>query len=235
MKNLQLSIIIPVYNESENILKTLNEIKKHIHIPHEILIIYDFDGDTTLPVLKHVLKSKKNLFVMKNIVTPGPSGAIRTGIKRAKAPRVLVTMGDLCDDLSQVKDMLKIVPEFAAIACPSRYMPGGKQQINFTLKVLAPRIAGFLLKNFAGINTYDPTNSYKMYSKEMLEKLELKSKTSFSVTLEIVVKSKALGYKLIEIPTVWHQRVHGKSKFKFGKSLVVYMPWFLFAFFRHKI
>lgn len=230
MKNiLILSIVIPVYNERENILKTLSELKKHILVPHEVIIVYDFDEDTTLNVLKRLKNKEKNLYTVKNNIACGPSGAIRTGFAKAQAPRVLVMMADLCDDISQVKDLLKLVPERAAIACPSRYSKGGKQQLKSTLKVWVPRIAGFLLKILGGIPTYDPTNSYKLYSKELLNRITLKSTISFSVTLEIVVKAHAMGYKIVEIPTIWRDRQHGKTNFKLGRSMVAYFPWFCFA------
>lgn len=231
MKKLSLSIVIPVYNEKENILQTLKEIKKHVNVPHEILIVYDFNEDSTLSVLKKTLKTNKNLVIIKNTIAPGPSGAIRTGFKNAKYPLVLVTMADLCDDLSQVKELLELVPKHADIACPSRYCPGGEQQLKPSLKVRAPRTAGFLLKVLTGIPTYDPTNSYKLYSKKILDKLTLQSTISFSVTLEIIVKAYAHGFRIIEIPTVWRDRQHGKTNFKLGRSLVAYFPWFCYAVF----
>ena len=228
-KKLKLSIIIPVYNENGNILKTLKEIKKNILEKHEIIIVYDFDEDSTLPVLNNYLKTNKNLFLVKNNVARGPSGAIRTGFKRAVAPYVLVTMADLCDDVSQVNELLRLMSSGADIVCPSRYMRGGRQQLKAGVKVWAPRSAGYLLKILAGIPTYDPTNSFKLYSKKLLNRLNLKSTISFSVTLEIVVKAHALGYKIVEIPTVWRDRQRGKTNFKLGRSLVAYFPWFIYA------
>ena len=229
MKKLQLSIVIPVYNEKENILKTLTEIKKHIQMPHEILIVYDFDKDATLPIVKPLLKKNPHIKLAKNIIKRGPSGAIRTGFLKARAPYVLVTMADLCDDLSQVNTMLTLMLDNVDIVCPSRYCKGGKQQLKSSLKVLAPRTAGFLLRKLTGIPTYDPTNSYKLYSKKLLDSLMLTSSVSFSVTLEIIVKAYIKGYKIIEIPTVWTDRQHGKTNFKLGRSLIYYFPWFLYA------
>jgi glycosyltransferase involved in cell wall biosynthesis len=228
-KRLILSIVIPVYNESDNILKTLEAIKKSIMVRHEIIIVYDFNEDTTLPILKKI--RQKNLFIVRNNITRGPSGAIRTGIAKAKAPFILVTMADLCDDLSQVKDLLRLATEHDVdIVCPSRYTKGGRQELKAGLKVWFPRTAGYLLKVFAGIPTYDPTNSFKLYSRNVLRKLYLESTISFSVTLEIIVKAYVLGYKIVEIPTVWRDRQHGKTNFKLGQSLVVYFPWFLYPF-----
>ena len=100
----------------------------------------DFDEDTTVPAVRPFAKKNKHIHLVKNIIARGPSGAIRSGIARASAPRVLVTMADLCDDLSQVKDLIKLVPDKAGIAAPSRYMKGGGQELkSYTLKVLAPR------------------------------------------------------------------------------------------------
>lgn len=226
---MQLSIVIPVYNEPKNILKTLEEIKKHTVASSEVIVVYDFDEDTTLPVLQKAAKINKNLHVVKNTIARGPSGAIRTGITQAKAPAVLVTMADLCDDLSQVTKLMQYVPVKAGIAAPSRYCKGGEQQLKGSIKVWAPRLAGFLLKHLAGIPTYDPTNSFKLYSKAMLDKMTLKSTVSFSVTLEIVVKAHAMGYKIVEIPTTWRDRQHGKTNFKLGRSLASYTPWFLYS------
>lgn len=226
-KQRSLSIVIPVYNEKENILKTLNEIKKNIKTPHEIIVVYDFDEDTTLRVLKKVRQN--NLKIIKNTIKKGPSGAIRTGMSKAEGQSVLVTMADLCDDLSQVEELLTLVTKNVGIVSPSRYSRGGQQQLKPSLKVWAPRTAGLLLKILGGIPTYDPTNSYKLYSKKMLDKLNLKSTISFSVTLEIVVKAHAKGYKIVEIPTIWRDRQHGKTNFKLGRSLVAYFPWFCYA------
>lgn len=224
-----LSLVIPVYNENKNILLTLEEIKRQIKTPHETIVVYDFDADTTVPVVKKAKQKYPHLRLVKNTIHKGPSGAIRSGFAAAKGERVLVTMADLCDDLSQVKGMVRLVPKKAGIVCPSRYMKGGKQELKSSLKVWAPRTAGWLLKVFGGIPTYDPTNSYKLYSKEMLDRLSLVSTVSFSVTLEIVVKARALGYNVVEIPTVWKDRQHGKTNFKLGQSLVTYLPWFFYA------
>jgi glycosyltransferase involved in cell wall biosynthesis len=227
-KPLQLSIVIPVYNESDNILKTLDAISRFVLVNHEIIIVYDFDEDTTLSVLRKA--KQKNLSIIKNDIMRGPSGAIRTGLKKAKAPLILVTMADLCDDLSQVKDLLALARNGADIVCPSRYTKGGRQELEAGFKVWSPRMAGYLLKVFAGIPTFDPTNSFKLYSKNVIDKLRLESTVSFSVTLEIIVKARALSYKIVEIPTVWRDRQHGKTNFKLKQSLVAYFPWFIYAF-----
>ena len=93
-------------------------------------------------------------------------------------------------------------------------------------KNLVPKLVGKLLVHLTGLPTYDPTNSYKLYSKKLLNSIELKSKVSFSVTLEIVAKAHCLDFNIQEIPTTWKDRISGKSNFKFFRSLIFYLPWF---------
>lgn len=229
-----LSIVIPVYNESENIRETLKSIKKNIKTPYEIIIVYDKDTDTTLTTLKKISKNYINFKAIKNNIAIGPSGAIRTGINASSSPRVLVMMADLCDDILQVDGMAKLVPKTYDIICPSRYVKGGKQELDAPFKVGLPKTAGKLLRLFTGIATADPTNSYKMYSKETLKKMHLRSTTSFSITLEIVAKTHILNGRILEIPTVWKDRQHGKTNFKLGRAIIAYTPWFLLALSRNR-
>jgi dolichol-phosphate mannosyltransferase len=225
-----LSIVIPVYNERENIVATLRALEETVPVPHEIFIVYDMDEDTTLEAVRPLLDQRPHVQLLKNNVAKGPSGALRTGFACAKAPWVLVTMADLCDDFTQIPQLLDLA-EKAHVVCPSRYCPGGQQELSGP-KVWLPRTAGFLLKYFTGISTYDPTNSFKLYSRRVLEQLTLKSTVSFSVTLEIVAKAHVLGYTIAELPTKWRVRRKGKTNFKFCRSVLVYMPWFCVAFLR---
>jgi len=231
----ELSVIIPVFNEGLNIEKTLRVLDENVGRSYEVLIVYDSDDDTTIPVVRALQREFENILLVKNKISRGPSGAIRSGIEVARAPRVLVAMADLCDDFTQIPDLMQIVPAQADIACPSRYCRGGQQQLPPSFKKFAPRFAGALLKLFVGWNTHDPTNSCKMYSARMLQQLFLTSTVSFSVTLEIVAKAHCLGYRITEIPTTWLDRTHGKSNFKLGRSLVTYMPWFLVALLRNRV
>jgi len=225
-----LSIVIPVYNERENIVATLQALEETVPVPHEIFIIYDMDEDTTLEAAATIADRWPHVRFIKNGVARGPSGALRTGFAHARAPWVLVAMADLCDDFTQIPQLLELAGN-AQIVCPSRYCPGGQQELG-GLKVWAPRTAGFLLKFLTGIATYDPTNSFKLYSIRLLQEIRLKSTVSFSVTLEIVAKAHVLGYTIAEVPTTWRVRKDGQTNFKLWRSLVVYMPWFGVALLR---
>ena len=234
---LAVSIVIPVFNEGPNITYTLQAIEQHIHVPHETIIVYDMDDDSTVPVVRRLIAEGWRTALIKNIVARGPSGALRTGFAAAQGPKVLVVMGDGCDDLAPVDTLLKLVPEEVDVVCPSRYCRGGAQFLSGTppVKAWIPRAAGRLLQWFSGIPTVDPTNSFKLYSARLLREVRLVSTVSFSVTLEIVAKAHCLGYRIVEVPTVWRDRTHGKSHFKIGRSVIAYFPWFCLALLRGRL
>ncbi len=230
-----LSVVIPVYHEGKNIELTLQTLQAAVPVPYEVLIVYDDEGDTTLPVVQRLQTHYPQAVLVRNAIAPGPSGALRTGFQRARAEKVLVVMADLCDDLSQIAQLINLVPRVADIACPSRYCRGGSQQLRPSPKVWIPKLAGRCMKWLTGIRTYDPTNSFKLYSASVLRSVTLSSTVSFSVTLEIMAKAHCLGYRMVEVPTVWRDRQHGKSNFKLGQSLIAYFPWFCVAMLRGRL
>lgn len=232
----ELSIVIPVRDEGANIIETLQALHREVPVSHEILIVYDRDDDTTLPAVRQY-GGHDCVALIKNTLKTGPSGALRTGFACARGVRVLVVMADRCDDLTQLQAMIRLVPADADVVCPSRYCAGGAQLLEGTpkIKIWLPRMAGWLLKHLAGLATADPTNSFKLYSAALLQELQLSSTVSFSVTLEIIAKAHCLGRRIVEVPTVWRDRQHGKSHFRIGPSLLAYLPWFLLALWRGRV
>ncbi len=228
MDKIPFGIIIPVYNEAENIGKTLTAIKENITTPHRIYIVYDFDEDNTLPVAKEFLKKGIALQFIKNPIK-GVVSAIKTGLREAQEDYLLVTMADLSDDYTVVDSMCKLMAEGYDVVCGSRYMKGGKQIGGSLLKKTISRIADISLKYIAGLPTHDATNSFKLYRKSMLNSIEIESNGGFEIGMEIVVKGHFFGFKVTEVPCVWMDRQKGKSRFKILKWAPKYMRWYFYA------
>jgi len=228
MDKIPLGIIIPVYNEAENIGKTLTAIKENITTPHRVYIVYDFDEDSTLPVAKEFLKKGIDLQFVKNPIK-GVVNAIKTGIKNAEEKYVLVTMADLSDDYTIVDYMCRLMEKEYDVVCGSRYMKGGKQIGGPLPKKTISRIADVSLKYIAGLPTHDATNSFKLYRKSMLDSLVIESNGGFEVGMEIVVKAHFSGFKVTEVPSIWMDRQKGKSRFKILKWAPKYLRWYFYA------
>ncbi len=226
-----LDIIIPVYNEGENISPTLDEINSKIKTENRIFIVYDFDEDNTLPVVKNYINEKKkdNILLLKNDYGKGVLNAIKKGFDTAEDEMILVVMGDLSDDLCAVNEMCKKMKEGYDIVCGSRYMKGGKQIGGPLLKKTLSHIAGLSLHILTGIPTHDISNSFKMYRKSIVKNTKIESTGGFEIGLEILVKAYLKGYKITEVPSIWKDRTSGTSNFKLWKWLPKYIKWYLLA------
>src|SRR3990172_5246589 len=100
MRQDQLTIIIPVYNEGASFRALWAELTSSVTVPFTGLAVYDFDEDDTVPVVQAIMAGgERRLRCVKNLVRRGVVGAIITGFKEATDGAVLVVMGDLSDDL----------------------------------------------------------------------------------------------------------------------------------------
>ena len=106
-EKLGVSIILPVFNEGENIEKQLLEIEKKLKVTHETLIVYDFDKDNTLPAAKKLQKKIAHLYLVKNMYGRGLISAVKTGFKKSHFETVVVMPADLADNPNTINHMYK--------------------------------------------------------------------------------------------------------------------------------
>jgi glycosyltransferase involved in cell wall biosynthesis len=224
-----INILIPVYNEGDNIRSTLVEIEDKITTPHRIFIIYDFDEDDTLPVVMEWMDSHPGISLIRNRYGRGVLNAIKTGIEAVDEGVILVTMADLSDNLFKVDEMFEMINGGYDIVCGSRYMKGGEQRGGPWLKKFLSRAAGVSLHFLTGLPTRDVTNSFKMYTKKVLNDIEIESSGGFEIGMEVVIKAFQKGYKITEVPSIWRDRENGKTKFRLWKWLPKYLKWYALA------
>jgi glycosyltransferase involved in cell wall biosynthesis len=229
-----ISILVPVYNEQENIVDQLNQIKKHITCDKEVIIVYDFNEDNTIPEVKKHLHLYNNLTIsmIRNDVNPGITGAIIKGFSASQGEYVLVLMADLSDDLSVFNEMKIKMRGGFDIICASRYMKGGNHIGGNFIKKNLSRFAGNTLYLFSKIPTHDATNNFKIYKKSMLDKINIESKIGAAIALEITVKAYKKGFKITEIPYTWKERERGETNFKIWKWIPDYLKWYLYCIFK---
>lgn len=221
-----LTIIIPVYNEGENIKTAVENIEKEVKYPYTINLIYDFDEDTTIKPARDL-----NVNLIKNKYGRGVLNAIKTGLEEVKTEFAIVTMADLSDPPEVMNAMIdSAIKNNADIVCASRYMSGGGQIGGPLIKKLMSKYAGLSLHYLAGLPVHDATNSFKLYRKTFLDNVTIESTGGFELGLELVVKAFKNGNKITEVPTIWHDRTAGKSNFKLIEWLPKYLKWYFKAF-----
>jgi len=227
---LELSIVLPVYNEGEHVEPVLRALSAGIKTPHELVVVYDFDEDTTVPVVARLATEMPNLRSLRNDLGRGVLNAMKAGIAGTIAPYVLISMADGSDEPHVVDPMIALARDGADVVSASRYMKGGHQVGGPFAKRLMSRAAGLSLHHLAGVKTHDPTNNFKLYSRSFLAATPIESSAGFELALELTVKATLDGRRVAEVPTTWRDRTAGQSNFKLRKWLPHYLHWYRVAF-----
>ena len=226
-----IDIIIPVFNEGNNITRILNAMHEHIQHPFRVLICYDFDEDTTLQALEEYDNPGVDIQYVKN-PTRGPLAAVLAGFDASTAPGMLVFPAD--DDYNPpiVDSMIEMMSDGYDIVCACRFMPGGSMVNAPWLKGLLVRVSAFALYYIARLPTRDPSNGLRLFSRRTIDTIAIESEVGFAYSIELVVKAQRLGWQIGDVPALWIERRkgEGQSNFKVLKWLPEYLGWFFYAF-----
>jgi dolichol-phosphate mannosyltransferase len=226
----ELSIVMPVFKEGEAVEPVLRGLTTAVGAAHEILVVYDFDEDPTVPVLERLAAEFPTIRPLRNDLGRGVLNAMKAGIAAASAPYVMISMSDGSDEAHVVDPMLALAHDGADVVAASRYMHGGHQLGGPPIKRLMSRVAGLTLHWFAGVGTHDPTNNVKLYARRFLDTVTIESTAGFELALELTVKASLAGRRIAEVPTTWRDRTAGESNFKLRKWLPHYLHWYRVAF-----
>ncbi len=225
-----LSVVVPVYNEGENIEGVLRRFMGAVNTrPLEILVVYDFDADTTVPVVQRLQPEFPEVRLVRNTLGRGVLNAMRAGFAAAAGNHVLVMMADGSDEPHDVDAMVDKARGGADVVAAARYVRGGGQLGGPLLKRLMSRTAGLSLHWVGGVPTHDPTNNFKLYSRRLLDAVQIESSAGFELALELTVKAYALGLRIAEVPTIWRDRTAGESRFRLTKWLPHYLRWYRYG------
>ena len=226
---IELSIVLPVYNEGEAVEPVLRGLAAGVSTSHELVVVYDFDGDTTVPVVTRLAAEIPNLRGLRNDLGRGVLNAMKAGIAGTSGPYVLISMADGSDEPHIVDAMVALARDGADVVSASRYMKGGGQVGGPLIKRLLSRAAGLSLHHLAGVPTHDPTNNFKLYRRSFLEATPIESSAGFELALELTVKATIAGRRIAELPTTWRDRTAGQSNFKLRQWLPHYLRWYFAA------
>ena len=223
-------LLIPVYNE-KNILKLLDYIYNNAKKLNNIYICYDRDEDITIKIIKSSKYYKLQTLKLCKNNKNGPCEAIKTGIYNSNADCVIVYPADDFHNGILLDKMFDLYLKGYEIVCPSRFVKGGIIRNCPFMKLLIVRIVSFILFNFSSINVKDPTNGFRLFSRNLFNNIKLESTMGFAYSLELLVKANKKNLKIIEIPSVWIERNDRKSSFKIFKWSKEYLRWFFYAIF----
>ena len=220
-----LDIIVPVFREEGNISKTIEEIFKIPEINFRVLVVYDFDEDPTIQVIKNNF-DKSQIICLKNKYQ-GLNGAIKTGFENIQSKATLLYPADDHENFNLIAKMFYKFCEGYDIVCASRFIDGGSYEGAPLVKRLIVKFVSFTLTNFTKLPTKDATNGFRLFSKSIVEKFPIESKKGFTFSIELLAKAYRYNYKITELPEKWPVRTSGESKFSYY-TIPFYFKWYLY-------
>ena len=209
MKNIDLSIVIPVYNEEESLELLYNSIinnLKNTNLNFEIIFIDDGSSDNSWNVIKTISKKKTNLSSIKFRKNYGKSDALDAGFKASNGTYVLTMDADLQDDPNEIYPLFKMINQ-------DNYdlVSGWKKKRNDPLsKTIPSKFFNLVTRIFSGIKLNDFNCGIKIYKKELVNSINLYGEMHRYIPLI----AKWNGYDKIGEKIVNHnKRKFGKTKF----------------------
>ncbi|MFH1613419.1 MAG: glycosyltransferase [bacterium] len=213
---MDLSIIIPAYNEEKNIGILIDEIKKvvsKLNISYEIIVVDNYSQDKTPEIVN------QSGALLVNQKDPGYGGALKEGFKVACGEYFLTMDADLSHTPSFIVDLYENRNK-AEIIIGSRYIENGKSETFLIRKISSI----FLNKIFAWVLKLpfkDLSSGFRLYNKKIFKTFQIKSR-DFDVLEEILIFSYCNNFKIIEIPIHYKPRAYGKTHAKLIQFLISY-------------
>jgi dolichol-phosphate mannosyltransferase len=229
MNNTDLSIIIPSYQEEENlriILPRINDTMNTLNIKYELLIIDTIQKkDNT-----DLVCAENNAQYLNRTGGDSYGNAVRTGIKQANGQHILFMDADGSHSPEMISNLWSYRKEYD-IVIASRYIKGGGSDNSKTLIAMS-YIVNRIYSIFLGIKCRDVSNSFKLYKAKYLKTLSLNCQ-EFDIIEEILVKikRKKTDLNIKEVPYFFKERMFGHTK----RNLFIFMLLYLKTLFRLKI
>jgi len=215
--NPQVSIILPTYNESQNIVNILKLIRENIPkgISTETIVVDDNSPDGTGRIVDDYISEIKKIAentidIIHRKAKNGLSSAILNGIQNAKGETIVVMDSDFSHPPQILPKMIEAFKQYQCdLVVASRYITGGNIQ-GWTIKrKLMSKIATVIAKKGLGVKTKDPMSGFFAFKKNIIKELNFDA-LGYKFLLEILVKTKGINIK--EIPYTFENRKFGSSK-----------------------
>ncbi len=195
----ELTIIIPAYNEAENIKKIVlaaQKVSKSYFNGYEIIVVDDASSDDTTNIVKQLGKKYLEIFVLTHKENKGKAAALNTGFNSAKGEYIFYTDADSQYDINEIKELKKLILK-ADIVSGCRI-----NKAISPFRKFASDLYNLIARVLFGIKAKDIECAFKIFRSEKLKQIEIKS-SNFMVETEILAKATRLGLNIIDFP-VWH-------------------------------
>jgi len=226
-----LSIVLPTYNEKENLQIFIPAIQESFKaIDYEILVVDDNSPDGTPEFVTALSRKFPNIKLVLRDKKEGIGAALKTGYDLAQKEIILSSDADLSFSSSDMFRLYEKMEEGYDMVIGSRHSQGGfyeSRRINTKFKYLASRLGNIVLRLLSGIRLSDFSANFRAIRKTSWNLIKTKERTNV-ILFEMIVKAKAAGIRITEIPVAFKERAYGKSKLNLGFEVLRFIIKLIF-------
>jgi len=212
---LNISIVIPLYNEEDNV-RALHErlkgVLENLQLEYEIIYIDDGSNDETLILLHDIQKDDKNVLVLSLRRNFGQTAAFAAGFDFARGDIIITMDGDLQNDPNDIPRLIKAMEGYDLVSGWRK-----KRKDPFLSRRLPSVIANWLISKVTGVRLHDYGCSLKAYRRDVVKNLRLYGE----MHRFIPAIASWYGVRIAEIETTHHPRHKGKSKYGISRTVKV--------------
>ena len=220
-----LSIVVPVYNEEENVrllFKKIQTVCETIGDPYEVLFVDDGSHDKTFAVLSELSKQEPQLIVVRFQKNAGQTAAMAAGFEYARGQRIISMDGDLQNDPGDIPKLLQKLDEGYDLVCGWRK----ERQDKFLTRRVPSIVANWIIGKVTGVPIHDNGCSLKAYRSSIIKQVPLYGE----MHRFIPAMSTVVGARIAEIVVTHHPRRFGESKYGLGRVWRVMLDIMAFKF-----
>jgi len=225
MEKVDLSVVIPIYNEEENLpilYEKLKKVLEKLNKSYEIIFVNDGSTDRSWEIIKDLSEKDPHVVGVNFRKNFGQTAAMSAGFETARGEIIITMDGDLQNDPEDIPKLLEVLDQGYDIVSGWRK----DRKDAFLSRTLPSRIANWLISKVTGVHLHDYGCSLKAYRSEVAKNLDFYGE----MHRFLPALSKAIGAKVTEIPVKHHPRIYGKSKYGISRTFKVLLDLILVKF-----
>lgn len=230
--NVDLTILIPAYNEESVIEETIDNILSAFRqkdYSFDVLIVDNNSTDTTAEILSWLSKEHGEVNWIKSAPRPGYGVAVKSGLECFRGESVVIAMADGSESPEDIANLYQAIRDGADCGFGTRFAGGDRTSGYPPMKLRLNRLGNFVISKLVGRDYDDFTNGFKAYRRWVIDAMKPLKGEEFELTIEMSMKAVLSGAQIKIVENSWRERDAGGSKFDVLRQCARYIPLVFFT------